>query len=370
MELHFTPNTFSTKLHFYEKQSAVFLDLYTLTHKKKALIVLDSGLKKAWEHKFLSMGIPKEQLLLLPAGEEVKTWSTVKDIITFLVERNRDRHSPLVVVGGGAACDVAALAASLYRRGCPLFLLPTTLVGMVDASIGGKTAINMESQGNMLKNVLGSFYPAQEVWYWPGWLTSLPHKERLSGLGELLKILWLKGKQGNLSHWRNWVLGEELTPFQWKEIILGIQTKIEIVEKDPLDTNGKRSTLNYGHTLGHAFESFAKGQTTHGEAIAWGMWAESSFLCGNAPFTQQIQKSLETVGMPPPHYLKGMEAGQIAALLLADKKIKTGKIHMHVLRNMGHIEPIQANPHELASFASQWIRDQLPTKKYSEKKYS
>ncbi len=353
MELRFAPQTHSTKLHFYDQDSAIFLDLYALAHKSKALIAIDSGLKKAWEHKF---AIPKEQLLLLPAGEEAKTWSTVNRIITFLVEKNKDRQSPLVVVGGGAACDVAALAASLYRRGCPLFLLPTTLLGMVDASIGGKTAINMESKGGMLKNVLGSFYPAQEVWYWPGWLASLPRKERLSGLGELLKILWLKGKQGNLQDWRNWIMGGELSQSQWKEIILGIQSKIEIVEKDPLDTNGRRAILNYGHTLGHAFESFAKGQATHGEAIAWGMWAESTFLCGDNPFTQQIQQSLETLGMPPPHYLKGMNTGQITALLRADKKMKTGKIHMHVLRNMGHIESIQANPHHLASFTSQWIQ--------------
>ncbi|RYZ94034.1 MAG: hypothetical protein EOP11_26960, partial [Proteobacteria bacterium] len=133
----------------------------------------------------------------LPAGEACKRWEELGAGLAWLASEGAERGSVLAGIGGGATLDLAGFTASLYRRGMPLVFVPTTLLAMVDATLGGKTAVDgVGADGGLAKNFAGTFYPAHEVWINISYLESLPRRERLSGAGECWKTLWIAGKAG------------------------------------------------------------------------------------------------------------------------------------------------------------------------------
>jgi 3-dehydroquinate synthase len=210
--------------------------------------------------------------VLLKSGEENKTWESVETILSAASKAGLGRDCVFIAVGGGVIGDLAGFAASIYMRGCRFVLVSTTLLGMVDASVGGKTGFDLFG----IKNLAGSFYPAQSIYIPLDALFTLPQTEIKSGMAELIKTAVLSG--GDFL--------EQLTPLAeyaynlnkfledgalHKCIESAVLYKGGIVSED-LRESGKRMLLNLGHTFAHALESAAGfGNITHGEAVAWGM---------------------------------------------------------------------------------------------------
>ena len=229
--------------------------------KKSTLVVTDENCINLFNNRGFST-------LVLPPGEPSKNFSSIQLILSKAVELGLDRNALFVGVGGGVVCDMCAFAASIYLRGCRVKLVPTTLLSMVDASVGGKTGIDFKG----FKNLVGAFYPAESVAIVPEFIKTLSDKEYLSGLGEVIKSALLKDEQllkilqekSNLIKERNLELLQDI-------IIRCIKVKAYFVEND-FREGGIRAYLNLGHTFAHALESVEKlGGVTHGEAVAWGL---------------------------------------------------------------------------------------------------
>ena len=213
--------------------------------------------------------LPPVEILEIPSGEESKSLEMVTSLLEALQEHRADRNSLLLSLGGGVVTDLGGLVASLYMRGIRHVVVPTSLLGMVDASIGGKTGVNLAG----IKNSIGTFSPAEGVYCYPPFLDTLPEKEVLSGLAEMLKHALLMGESA-LSSW------EALSSTGNEEFALAlvesVQCKARFVNRDPSDHLGIRAALNMGHTVGHALESVLLSTgLTHGEAVAAGLWIES-----------------------------------------------------------------------------------------------
>jgi len=203
----------------------------------------------------------------LEAGESHKNWNSVEAILRSAHDAHLGRDATFIGVGGGVIGDLCAFAASIYMRGCSLALVSTTLLGMVDASLGGKTGFDLFDK----KNLAGTFYPARHVYMPMESLATLPLPEWKSGMAELIKTAILGGDNflGELSG-----IAADLinTPALAKCISRAARLKGGIVEEDPLETGTRRVLLNLGHTFGHALESVAGlGTISHGEAVAWGI---------------------------------------------------------------------------------------------------
>jgi 3-dehydroquinate synthase len=204
-----------------------------------------------------------------PAGEDHKTWPQIDAVLTRALDLGLARDSVIAGVGGGVVTDMAAFAASLYMRGCRLTLVPTTLLAMVDAALGGKTGVDYHGY----KNLVGTFYPAHELRIWPGALNSLPERDYRSGLGEVIKHAFLVDTHllDLLETRRDAVLARD--PAVVEELVFrAVMVKVGVVERDLRET-GERAFLNLGHTFGHGLESVMgfDGSWTHGEAVCWGM---------------------------------------------------------------------------------------------------
>jgi 3-dehydroquinate synthase len=282
----------------------------------------------------------------IPPGESAKNWSQLEEVLEWLASRNVERGQTIFGIGGGACLDLTAFAASLYRRGTPLILVPTTLLAVVDATLGGKTAVDRSSLSGRSKNFAGTFYPADEIWICLEFLETLSEKERWSGAGEVWKTLWLSGKKGNASLKKFLSQGKVDSNFS-KLIAHCLKVKSKFVEKDPLDQKRIRESLNYGHTVGHALETLAKGRISHGEAIWWGMAVESLLLkekgntmCRIVSGELAIHKKI----LPKEFSLakeKWLEQ------FLADKKVSQGMISLTVLIAPGKRKKIRVGYEEL-----------------------
>lgn len=205
-------------------------------------------------------------MITIPAGEKSKSWETYLAIQKQLIDKQCSAHTLCLAIGGGVVLDLAGFVAATYCRGIPLILIPTTLLAMIDASIGGKNGINLHS----IKNKIGSFYLPQDVWLCLSFLESLPDKEKRQGIAEAIKHAY--------------VMTPALLPFLYdlnlfssaglKDFILmNCRMKADLTHRDPKD-QGVRKILNFGHTIGHALETLSQGSLSHGEAISIGMAME------------------------------------------------------------------------------------------------
>ena len=209
-----------------------------------------------------------ENSLVLPHGENWKNWDSVDRILTKAFELGLARDSLFIGFGGGVILDMTAFAASVFMRGASAVLVPTTLLAMVDATLGGKTGIDY--QGG--KNAVGTFFPAQDVLIDSRTLSSLPDKEWRCGLGEVVKHAFLSEDRrlhSFLADNRRCILSryEEAVS---EMIRLSLEVKIWYITRDPEEKLGIRSSLNLGHTFGHAWESMSGFSVSHGEGVAWG----------------------------------------------------------------------------------------------------
>ena len=215
--------------------------------------------------------LSEAEIIELESGERNKTVEVCTNVWRALGELGADRNALLINLGGGVITDMGGFVASTYKRGIAYVNVPTTLLAQIDASIGGKTGIDLDG----LKNEVGVFADPKELFIFSGFLRSLPRREMLSGFAEALK----HGLVADASYWEKVKTVNIADDVSWDEIILkSIRIKSEIVEADPFES-GRRKVLNFGHTIGHAMESFflEAGESTllHGEAVVAGMICES-----------------------------------------------------------------------------------------------
>jgi 3-dehydroquinate synthase len=240
---------------------------------KKFMLITDSNVNKLYSKRL--MNSLKENglsvnLAVIPAGEKYKDIEQAKIIYKECIKNNLHRDSSIIALGGGVISDLAGFAAATYMRGVPLVNIPTTLVGQVDAAIGGKTGINFEA-----KNIIGSFYQPKLVIIDPNFLKTLPEAEIKNGLVEIIKYSIIKDAKLFRFLERNKQKIMELDKNSLLKVISRCcLIKARIVEKDEKENN-VRAILNYGHTIGHAIERVSNYKIPHGKAVAIGMINEA-----------------------------------------------------------------------------------------------
>ena len=233
----------------------------TLAEASQVFVLTDENVAQYWlpevEHW---LGCEQAEEIVIGAGESHKTLQTAQEVWETLLEYKADRDSILVNLGGGTVTDLGGFVASCYQRGIRFVNVPTSLLAMVDAAIGGKNGVNLGG----CKNQIGTFTEPLEVMINTICLSSLPERELLSGLAEMIKYgfiaddTMLKVDESNYEQY----------------ILRAGDLKRDIVDDDPTDLD-QRKVLNFGHTLGHAIESFSmttESPLTHGESVALGMW--------------------------------------------------------------------------------------------------
>lgn len=229
--------------------------------EKKTVIITDTNVRRLYEKDF-----PPVPVIEIGTGEKIKTLDTVSHIFERLVELEADRSWFVVGIGGGIVCDIAGFAASTYMRGVRFGFVSSTLLAQVDASVGGKNGVNFSGY----KNMVGVFNQPEFVICDMALLKTLPGKEILCGMGEIVKHA-LIGDAGMFSYLEeNWEKALELDPEAIEKLVYdSVAIKSDIVNKDEKEA-GERRKLNFGHTFGHAIEKTSDG-FLHGEAIAAGM---------------------------------------------------------------------------------------------------
>ena len=286
----------------------------------------------------------------IPAGESSKSWSSVQAVLEECTARDMGRDGEIAGVGGGVVCDITAFAASLYMRGCRLTLVPTTILAMVDAALGGKTGIDFLGY----KNLVGTFYPASRIIIAASAVQSLPDREYLSGLAEVIKtaLIGNPGLLALLEGSRAAVAARE--PAVVEEMIRrSLVVKRRIVEEDPKET-GVRALLNLGHTFGHALET-ATGFTgwTHGEAVAWGMGralaAGVRMGITDSGFARQVEALLRGYGfrLEAPVSYEALRPG-----LQHDKKRRDGALRLVIPCAAGDVRIREAAEGDIAAVLS------------------
>lgn len=273
-------------------------------------------------------------LCVLSGGEAAKGWPAVERILAAAKKGGLGRDGLFIAVGGGVVSDLSAFGASVFMRGCKLCIVSTTLLGMVDAALGGKTGFDLFG----IKNLAGTFYPARHIYLPLDTLTTLPREEWRSGMAELIKTALLGG--GEMEKALR-VLGAafsrgDLLP-EHEELLFelvsaSVKIKGRIVEADPQETGTERALLNWGHTFAHALESSAGlGNISHGEAVAWGLVrsCELGHHIGITPKERalEITDLVRSFGyeITTPHPKMGDKKNFIKALW-GDKKQKAGKL--------------------------------------------
>lgn len=271
-------------------------------------------------------------LLAITADEAHKTIDTVMEICRWLCDCGADRDALVLAIGGGVTTDMAGFAACIYKRGIRYANIPTTLLSMVDAGIGGKTGVNLDGY----KNLLGVIRQPEFTAIFPEVLETLPDREFRSGLAEMLKTFIIK----NPAHAYERTVAEGPTP---ELIQLAAGIKQEIVEKDEFES-GLRRKLNLGHTWAHAIEWWQKEagrkeQFTHGEAVAIGMvqaarFAEKIGIAEDPGLAAKIKKDLDACGLPTE---LPCPAEELLPAILKDKKAYGSKIKLVLPCKIGKV---------------------------------
>jgi 3-dehydroquinate synthase len=275
--------------------------------------------------------------IVVGAEDMHKNLNTLSEVWQALSERGASRQSLLINLGGGMITDLGGFAASTFKRGISYINIPTTLLAMVDASVGGKTGINF----NGLKNEIGVFNAAQTVLIDTTFLTTLDNHNFFSGYAEMLK----HGLISNVQHWAQ-LLNFDMNGRNLSDLSAlvaeSIRTKENIVQEDPYE-HGLRKALNFGHTFGHAFESLSLAKDKpilHGYAVAFGMVCELYLSCALEDFPKE--KMHQTIRFIKENYgafdFNCKEYEKLYRLMLHDKKNEGGIINFTLLHDIGDIQ--------------------------------
>lgn len=291
--------------------------------------------------------------ILVPEGESAKQWDVLHRLLAELARRNVARSTPLVAFGGGSVGDVTGLAASLFKRGCPVVHIPTTLLAQADSAVGGKTAIDAFGE----KNLVGTFHQPALVIVDPAFLDTLDARQLRSGYAEIVKygliadpglFAWCEDNGAGL------LAGHR--DLRRDAIIAAITAKAAVVAADVDDRNGRRALLNLGHTFAHAIESEAGlGQILHGEAVALGITLAFllSAALGHCPTadTERVARHFAAAGLPTRLADLGLAGERLLPWMLRDKKNDRGALTLILARGIGraYVDP-QVDVRRLTAF--------------------
>lgn len=272
----------------------------------------------------LTETLPNCALLALPDGEQYKSLDTVASLYRDLVKAGLDRNGVIVAFGGGVVGDTAGFAAASFMRGVALIQIPTTLLSMVDSSVGGKVGVDLPEG----KNLVGAFKQPECVLIDPDYLSTLPVKEWRCGMAEVLKHGLLADPE---------LLNPELwSPERAPEMIRrAVQVKIDVVERDPYEKS-IRAHLNLGHTFAHAIESVTQYTWAHGEAVGLGLVAAGRLsrnlgLC-DASVSALIEDVVSEAGLPT--RMSGIDPASLWAAMATDKKWLAGTSRFVLLKDL------------------------------------
>jgi shikimate kinase/3-dehydroquinate synthase len=307
---------------------AAVAELPRLVGARRAALVADRDVLRL-------VGAPVEPFVTvrLPAGEAAKTVAVARQAWTRLADLGLERGDVVVGLGGGAATDTAGFVAATYQRGVPWIAAPTSLVGMVDAAIGGKTGIDLPAA----KNYVGAFHPAEWVVADPALLETLPVREWACGFAEVIKTALLAG--GRL--WdmvRDWEPGRG-SPEQRLELIRRCAAyKVRVVAADPTE-RGRRAVLNLGHSIGHAIEVATDYKAfAHGEAVGIGLlsalWLSAQTEGLDPAVEEEVRQLLRRHGLPVA--ARNVSPAAIVDAMAHDKKARGGRVRFALLSEIGN----------------------------------
>lgn len=306
---------------------------------KRICIVTESNVGPLYADKIKSIVetlCKKVIVFQFNAGEANKNLDVINNIYEVLIENKFDRNDMLVALGGGVVGDMTGFAAATYLRGIDFIQMPTSLLSQVDSSIGGKTGVDFKA----FKNMVGAFYQPKLVYMNLDVLNSLPEREYLSGMGEILKhglikdrefFYWLKDNRKSIME----------RDYETVKIMVcaSCNVKKEVVENDPKE-KGERALLNFGHTIGHAVEKLKDFSLLHGECVAIGMNAAAyiSLKKGNIGMIEYSEICDVLSDYELPVFTDNLVAEEVAEATLNDKKMDSGVIKFVVLESVGKAE--------------------------------
>ncbi|MDH3324165.1 MAG: 3-dehydroquinate synthase [Candidatus Peregrinibacteria bacterium] len=308
-------------------------DLNTQIDVRNFLIITDENIFKLFKDHFFSH-FDEDKILVIPAGETEKNFATVEKILNKAFKNKLDRSSLFVAVGGGVVGDMTGFAASLFMRGTPFIQIPTSLLAMVDASVGGKTGIDNEYG----KNLVGAFHQPEKIYCCREFLSKLPKVEIQNGLAEMVK----HGVLASVQHFADLkALSTSDDKFLVEKIFPLVQDSIEIkksiVEQDEKEA-GIRAHLNLGHTFGHAIELLSDFKIPHGLGVAIGTVKAAEFSVLREFCNEEVVKEIKevftnfemdlTCNFPNEDIFRAMER---------DKKVRHGKINLVLPTKIGEV---------------------------------
>ncbi|MDZ7659711.1 3-dehydroquinate synthase [Fodinibius sp.] len=328
-------------------------------NRNKIFVLIDENVNRLHNNKVAKLvsDFKDVHLIEIPEGESSKSAREWNNITNKILEIGIERSTPLLAIGGGVTGDLAGFVAATVLRGVPLIHMPTTLLAMVDSSIGGKTGINHTTG----KNLIGSFYQPDAVFSDITFLETLEQKEWITGMAEILKYAAIRNSE--LFEVMEELIHQPLTPKQrWVEVVEeSARIKVDIVQEDALEA-GNRAYLNFGHTFGHALEKVSGyGEITHGEAVFVGMIAACHFSqeLGHpvsdarfAPFLSLYKKQMSPLTTDTEELLEAMKS---------DKKVKDNTIRLVLLNEWGSPYLYSCEDHSMLQKSWSYTLDKFNT---------
>jgi 3-dehydroquinate synthase len=305
--------------------------VFNVPNLQNPIIVTDENVAKYHLEKIQNLFNAKA--VIVPAGEAHKNLETISFLWKSFLDNGLDRKSTVIALGGGVIGDMAGFAASTYMRGIDWIGIPTTLLSMVDASLGGKTGFDLPEG----KNIIGSFYPPKLVLADPSLLLTLPDRELRSGMAEVVK----HGIISDPDLFAMCQRGMDWVKDNLEDVVKhAMAVKIKVIEEDPYE-KGIRAALNLGHTVGHAVELVSKFELRHGEAIAIGTAAEARYAARVGLAAQStveaIESTFEALGLPI-HIPEDMPREKIIQAMRVDKKKNAKSIRFALPVEIGKVE--------------------------------
>lgn len=355
------------------------LELRKLTQATKVFIITDSNVAPLYllqvKQALANYGF-KTKSATIPAGESSKTLDVAAEIYDAMACANMTRDCIVLALGGGVVGDIAGFIAATYMRGVQFVQVATSLLAMVDSSVGGKTAVNIAAG----KNLVGAFWQPMYVCANLEHLQTLPEKELACGFAEIAKMALLSGdddyfwlvenarelaeggslnaQSGSSAQGNSSDQGGLNTQIAYQAIIKSVVFKAEIVASDPLETLGLRNCLNYGHTYGHVVETLAGfGTYTHGQAVAEGIrFAASlaeSFSEVNHDFTFAQFELLDSLGLHELDFKPDVESAM--EVFFRDKKVANDQCNFIILEDVGKWKSVAVSAEKLKRHLEMWI---------------
>ena len=329
-----------------------------LPSESNLFLVTVAPVRREWGKKLMGSlaGAGFEaRILEIPEGERHKRLATVEMLGEKLVGFGADRNIAILAFGGGVCGDVAGFLASMYMRGVEFIQIPTTVLAQVDASVGGKTGVNLKAG----KNLIGAFWQPRVVLIDPEVLSSLPVREYRAGLYEALKcgVIGNPGLFRAFEEQREQIVKRDPATVE-RLIAESVRLKAQVVSVDEKE-NGLRRVLNFGHTIGHALEAETGYRSLlHGEAVAWGMIAAAEIAAGVGKLKDgealRIREATLAVGKLP---VLNVKPKSILRRLQSDKKTRNGRVHFVLPTEIGKVEIVSDVPESVVLGAVEEIQE-------------